>query len=295
MYFVWGVMRLPDFIVIGAQKSGTTALFKFLSEHPKIYLPPQKEVQYFSNDNFYSKGIKWCSHEFYNNVNENMMCGDVSPQYMIYKKVPLRIKKALPNAKIIVILREPIERAYSHYHMSVRRGNEKREFDEAFRVSVDKGYKDDESIIEDESYYQFSDYEVMLREYLKYFSKDKILVLFQEDLSKYPIETLNTVYDFIGVSNHFTPKNPNKRIHQGGVKRFPGLELWLNSSNVITSVIKPFVPTKWRAAFRFWIEQVNVKPAERKNMSKTFRKNMKWLTNKQVKFLKEEFNLDAPW
>jgi len=288
-------MKTADFIIIGAQKSGTTALFKFLYKNPEIYLPPQKEVQFFSVPEYFKKGIDWYSKEFYSGISNDIVCGDISPQYMFYDSVPKRIKETLPEVKLIAILRNPVDRAYSHYNMSVRRGQEKRNFIDAFNYSVEQNNQGQESIIESESYYQFSNYKESLAKYCEYFSKDNILILFQEDLTSSPINTLNKIYQFINISEVFYPDNPKEKVHQSGVKKHPKIEQWLLNENVIKTLIKPLIPTKWRAAFRFWIEQINVNPTNNNPLTDKENKFLHWLVIEQNNFLKNEFNLDSPW
>ena len=129
-------MKHPDFLVIGAQKAGTTSLFSLLSKHPNTYLPPGKEVRFFSSDLLYAKGAEWYFRENFRAAKPTDVTGEVSPQYMCHDKVPGRIKELLPNIKFIVILRHPLKRAFSHYQMSVRRGQENRDFVEAFAHSL---------------------------------------------------------------------------------------------------------------------------------------------------------------
>ena len=138
-----------DFIVIGAQKSGTTSLFRHLIQHPEISLPPGKERPYFSHDEVYARG--WGAymrsltrHDAF--ADPVRSWGTVTPQYMVgglyqsngdaaesydERTVPLRINETLPSVHLIAILRDPVERALSHHRMLAMRGLERRSFDDA--------------------------------------------------------------------------------------------------------------------------------------------------------------------
>lgn len=134
-------MKLPDFIIIGAQKCGTTSLFNYLSKHPDVSLPEEKEIHFF--DKFYNKGINWYKKNF---LNDGMLTGEATPYYIYHPHVTVRISSCCPNAKLIVMLRNPIDRAYSNFSMEKQRNNEPlATFEEAIaaepkRINHDKNY-----------------------------------------------------------------------------------------------------------------------------------------------------------
>ena len=102
--------RLPDFLCLGAQKSGTTTLHELLSGHPGVYLPSCKEVQYFTLES--NQDTRWYSAHF-QRANTNQSCGEITPYYLFHPAAPLRIHTLLPDAKLIILLRDPVERALS--------------------------------------------------------------------------------------------------------------------------------------------------------------------------------------
>ena len=120
-----------DFIIIGAQKAGTTSLFRYLNEHPNIYMPPGKENPFFSDNETFARGWAWYINEYYNEAPAERVWGKATPPYMTYPGVPGRIRRILPDVKLIALLRNPLERAYSHYRMCVLRNLETRSFEEA--------------------------------------------------------------------------------------------------------------------------------------------------------------------
>lgn len=115
-----------DFLVIGAQKSGTTSIFNYLSSHPSIFMPQCKEVCFFTRD--FERGVDWYFSNYFPSAPASSIKGEASPHYMYFKNVPERIASLFPDIKLIAVLRNPITRAYSHYQMTVRRNLEKRSF-----------------------------------------------------------------------------------------------------------------------------------------------------------------------
>ena len=123
--------RLPDFLCVGAQKSGTSLLYRLLNQHPEIYLAKGKEIHFFNRDENYNKGIEWYSEHFAGSEDYKRV-GEVTPDYNYVPTVPGRIYKTLgKDIKLIFMLRNPVDRAYSNYWMSFRRGHERFSFEKA--------------------------------------------------------------------------------------------------------------------------------------------------------------------
>ena len=178
-------MKVPDFLVVGAQKSGTTSLFLLLSKHPDIFLPSRKELQFFSSPLLYPKGLDWYATEFFSDCSDAQLAGEISPQYMYSSEIARRVHSDLPEAKIIAILREPIDRAWSHYQMACRREQEDRQPEVAFAAARATD-ENDTGAPETARYLQFSDYERVLSEYLYFYGRERMLILFQEHLDTRP-------------------------------------------------------------------------------------------------------------
>lgn len=200
--------RLPDFIIIGVQKGGTTSLFHYLKLHPCVRMSSLKEVHFF--DNNYSKGINWYKSYFpFKSYSKNKIVGEASPYYVFHPHALKRIKKTLPNVKIIVIFRDPIERAYSHYKMEFRKGKESHSFKEAISLESSRIDKEYVKLISDENYYSFNYqtysymkrglYGKQLEDIYKYFNKEDVCVLQSVDLLNSPETTLKRVYDFLNI------------------------------------------------------------------------------------------------
>src|SRR4051794_28578727 len=108
-------MRLPDFIVIGTTKGGTTSLWRYLSDHPDIFMPTRKELRFFSNNERWRQGVEWYARQF-EGAGEHQLVGEASPQYTSwprYPHVPERMASVVPNAKLIYLVRDPVARTAS--------------------------------------------------------------------------------------------------------------------------------------------------------------------------------------
>jgi hypothetical protein len=230
-----------DFIVIGAQKAGTTSLFQYLKQHPQVSLPAGKEVPYFSHDTTHARG--WTAY-MGNLIRHDGLAdparkwGTVTPQYMVggvYKStaggalsngydertVPLRIHQRLPNVRLIAILRDPVERALSHHRMMVVKGPERRSFDDAIDelLRPDALKRARRHPQERTGYIVWGEYDRILAGYFDVFPREQILVVFTEELERAPQELLSRIHEFIGVRVDFEPDNLGARFRKGATER----------------------------------------------------------------------------
>ncbi|MBS0124930.1 sulfotransferase family protein [Thetidibacter halocola] len=286
-------MRLPDFLVVGAQKGGTTSLFVLLSKHPQLFLPGRKELQFFSSPMLYPKGLEWYSQEFFSTCPKDRLAGEVSPQYMYSTEIARRVHDALPDARIIAILRDPIDRAWSHYQMTCRRQQETRAPEAAMAAALATDETDTDAP-ETARYLQFSDYERVLSEYLRLYGRDRLLILFQEDLDKRPEAVMRQVCAFLGI-DEVIPENVNVRVHQSGEVRFKLLSRLVKGDNIARRVLRAFVPRKLRPTIVFWTEMFNIRPVKKDGVPDSLRHDFGAFARRQAAFLEREFGLVPPW
>ncbi|MFK5986017.1 MAG: sulfotransferase domain-containing protein [Pseudomonadota bacterium] len=272
-------MKQLDFIIIGAQKSATTSLFKYLSEHQNIHMPADKEAPFFSDEKLYKKGWESFAQNYFSGVSEEKLWGTASPQYMGDPRAPQRIAKQNPQVKLIAILRNPIDRVYSHYSMSVRREIEHRDFDSMVKQLLSKdhlskyrnkllpdhssGYSliDDNNEDADNNYYcVWSEYGRILTHYNRYFSKQQLLILYMDDLMKNPQQCINKVTRFLGFKEIFSPANIGKIYHKGGNKVYiPQAWKELIKANSLFRLCWSRVPKRSKSYINYWYEQLNVR------------------------------------
>ena len=186
-------MHLPDFLIIGAAKSGTTTLYQYLCRHPQIFMSTPKEPDFFSVDANYAKGMEWYSSLF-SQAKPNQVCGEASTTYSRCQQHPQaaeRIARALPNVKLIYIMRHPIDRAYSFYVHRLKGARHKPEL--AVADTFEKTIKQQSEFL-DSSYYL-----EQIEKYQQFFPPESFLFLLLEDLYERPAETLNKILQFINV------------------------------------------------------------------------------------------------
>ncbi len=232
-----------DFIVVGVQKGGTTSLHRYLSAHPEIFMPENKELDYFSNDSNYTKGIKYYLSLFSNAQDGESVKGEASPQYMLYDNVPERISSDMPDVKIIMCLRNPIDRAFSQYRMSKRRGIEKRTFCEAVdQQLIDRPANDDELFkVKDTEYLAPGEYGRIYTNFLKHFSRENITIIYSDDLLNNKEETLKIILSFLGLDFSIPLDILDKEYHIGGKQRIPGAFLWLKKASKKHTTLKRII------------------------------------------------------
>lgn len=189
-------LKIPNFIIIGAAKSGTTSLYKYLCRHPQIYMSSPKEPDFFSIDGNYNRGMDWYSSLF-NGALPNQICGEASTTYSRYHQHPRtaeRIYQTLPQTtKFIYIMRQPIDRAYSFYIYRFKGSLHKPEL--AVSNTFEETIKQQSEFIESSYYLQ------QIERYLPFFPKESFLFLLMEDLIERPAQTLSKILTFINVDD----------------------------------------------------------------------------------------------
>ena len=189
----------PNFLIIGAARSGTTSLFQYLENHPDVFMSEVKELNFFSNPKFWKKGTKWYEENFKKATQKAV--GEASTSYTRHPSNPdvaERIHGYNPEMKLIYILRDPVDRFISHYLHHVTRGQETRSLDELFQGTLD-----------DPSFWQ-GKYHYQLREYLRYFSQSNIHIVTIDQLKNQPTATVESLFNFLSV----TPQIDDSKLSQ---------------------------------------------------------------------------------
>ncbi len=187
------VKRLPDFIIIGAAKAGTTTLYQYLCRHPQIYMSTPKEPDFFAIESHYARGMDWYTSLF-SDAEPHQICGEASTTYSRLQKYPKsleRIVATLPNIKLIYIMRQPIDGAYSFYIHRLKGARYHPE------LAVSDTFE--ETIKQQNEFLDNGYYIDCIEKYLGFFARESCLFLLMEDLIKKPGETLNNIFSFIGV------------------------------------------------------------------------------------------------
>ncbi|MCP4153682.1 MAG: sulfotransferase domain-containing protein [bacterium] len=220
--------REPAFLIIGSQKSGTTSLYLYITRHPRIRPARRKEVHFF--DENYEKGLEWY-RSFFPPVKmfDNLITGEASPYYLFHPLVPERIRATYPDIKLIVLLRNPVDRAYSQYHHNYKRNQVTSTFEEALASEPRMLEGEKETFYTHPGYqslkYKHFSYRArgmyfeQLNNWSDYFPRENFLILQSEAFFKSPGEGMERVFTFLGVDNH--PMQEFEKWHHFG---YPPME-----------------------------------------------------------------------
>ena len=227
----------PYFLIIGAQKCGTNSLYNYLVQHPLIAPSLQHEIHYF--DLNFDKDLEWYKSQF-PELELGMITGESSPYYLFHPLVAQRVFDNYPQMKLIVLLRNPTERAISHYYHEVRLGSEFLSLKEAIATEETRLQGEVNKIIQTGTYYSFNHqhytylargkYIEQLQNWMSIFPKEQFLILKSEDLFSTPQETMNKVFHFLEIPAYssekyiqYNPGNyskPSQEIYQELVEYF---------------------------------------------------------------------------
>jgi len=189
-------MRLADFIIIGAAKSGTTTLHHYLDRHPQVFMSTPKEPTFFARDERYRRGVEWYASLF-EPAARDQICGEASTNYSnwpLYARTVERMAELLPDVKLIYIMRHPVDRAYSHYVQVIKGARE-----EDPNLKVQETFE--EHIERDPSAIASSDYMMQIERYLPVYPRERFLFLRMDDLVREPAATMAAVCRFLGIDD----------------------------------------------------------------------------------------------
>ncbi len=198
--------RLPDFVVIGAPRSGTTALAWYLRAHPDLFLAKEKEVRFF--DQRYRLGVDWYMRRFADGRHRKVV-GEATPTYMYNPTAVARMAEVIPEARLLAILRAPVDRAYSHYWMMRSLGMESQEFEEALDEE-EAGLRPPGSPL---AYVDSGRYHRYLEEVCARFPKGALRVLIFEDLVRDPEAVYRQTCQFLGIDERLALPRAGRRVN----------------------------------------------------------------------------------
>lgn len=259
-------MTMPNFLVIGAQKAGTTALHRYLNEHPRVYMSPVKETNFFaledeeidfrgprdrevleSAGNVASVTRIEDYRRLFEGVSGEAAIGEASPLYLYSPKAPERIRYYVPEAKLVAVLRNPVERAYSCYLMMLACGRET-------ITDFSQALKEEERRIQDKwehawHYKRMGFYYPQMRRYYGTFDRDRIQVHLHDDLDADTPGVLRELFGFIGVDDTFVP-NVSVRHNVSGVLKNGAPSAWPGQRSLPEPRLAPEVRSELAAEYR---------------------------------------------
>ena len=247
-------MTMPNFLIIGAAKAGTTALYHYLQQHPQIYMDPYKEPRFFALEgepiDFRGPGdmtrFRFVTdmesyRALFKGVSNEIAIGEASPWYLYVPQAGERIKHHLPDVKLIAILREPVARAYSNFIHALREGLEPLDdFAQAMEA-------ESERIRQNWSYRwhykQKGFYYGQIKHYFDLFNREQIKIYLYEDFTSNPASLLQDIFCFLGVDDTFVPDLSRKH-NVSGIPRSYVLDRFLIRDTRLKRVLTPLIPSK---------------------------------------------------
>jgi hypothetical protein len=268
--------RLPNFFIIGAAKAGTSALYDILKQHPEVHLPFVKEPMFFSHDDNYSRGVKWYRKTYFEGAKVCRARGDVTPHYLYWaEKVAPRIHKTYGRKppKFIVILRDPVERAYSWYWNMIKEEQETEPFETALELEAERMERYGSELRRTGSmkygYYRGGCYADQLQHYMRYYSDERFFFLRQEDLKWKFNGTIAAVLDFLQVDTH-VPLRPTTS-NPASLPRSRALHKLIRRPSRLKKIMKPVIPGELRHWMNVRIMNLNLRPISYPPMSQDVR------------------------
>jgi hypothetical protein len=212
-----------DFIVPGAQKSGTTALHYFLSEHPQIALPDRQELHFFDDEDIFSIPVDYdILHRHFQPITRSIrlrrgyggqaIAGEVTPSYLYWKPAMERIHAYNPRIKLVILLRNPIERAFAHWNMQRHKDREPRDFIDALKEEPRRIAQPLSIEARRFSYVDRGFYSAQLERVFKFFPCEQVKIAKFEEFRDRKQETLDAIFDFLGVKQMRVKRDKDRNV-----------------------------------------------------------------------------------
>ncbi len=279
------LMNNPSFLGLGVEKAATSWIFACLYEHPQICIPI-KEIDFFSDNEKWEKGISFYQQIFQERCPNTNIRGEFSTSYFYHPAVAGRIHQYLPEVKLLVCLRNPVDRAYSNYRNDIMAGTipKSMDFKKALKI---KDY-----------YTRQGHYKKQFLEYYKYFPKEQFYIMIYEDIAADPQAFIRNLFRFLRVDENFIPASLTKRIN---VSRTPGNVQLEGATNRIAAMLHE---SKWGNKLWWILKQSGVPGLLRKanttqhiseEISSDLRKELNILFQEDKVYVEKLLNRSLPW
>lgn len=278
-------MTMPNFLLIGAPKAGTSALYAYLSQHPQVYMSPVKEPHFFMLENekvnFQGPGdqdrFRHSVHQLkdYKNlfagVADEIAIGEASTTYLGSEKASRRIKKYIPEAKLIAILRNPVDAAYASFLHLIRDGNESiADFSKALAAEPERTQNNWGLMWR---YQQKGFYYEQLKRYFELFDRQQIKVFIYEEFERNPELIMEDMFTFVGADPSFNVNMTTKH-NVSGMPKSQTLNKLLARKNPLKESIKLLVPSKMRSEIYSKVRTWNLSNFQKPKMSEEIRQQL---------------------
>jgi hypothetical protein len=302
-------MTLPNFIILGAAKSGTSSLWNYLQQHPEIFMSRPKEPNFFvfeglklppdsgpaAPEILYQRLYKETITDFdryqslFDKVTDEKAIGEASVRYLYYPQAATQIKKYLPDVKTIALLRNPVDRLYSHYVMNIRHLLEPLPLLEALakeeeRIANNWGW--------DWHYVKVGLYYNQIQQYLDIFGKEKVKVVIYDDLRANTLGVVQDIYQYVGVDDTFTPKI-DKKTREGYLPKSMTVHRLVETPNPIRTSLEKLLPPQ---TYRNFIRSVkNLNSGAIPPLSDRLREKLQLIFREDILKLQVLLDRELPW
>jgi len=294
--------RKPDFFIVGAPKSGTTAMNDYLAQHPQIFIPDIKEVHFFGRDLHFTKGALRDEAKYlalFEGARPEQRAGEASVWYLYSRTAAEEIRDFNPEAQIIVMLRDPVDMLYSQHSQFLFNGNEDIEdFREALDAEPDRkaGRRIPKSahLVDGLFYRETVRYAEQLERYFRTFGREKVHVILFDDFKADLGATYRATLRFLGVSEHFTPEfavvNPNKRARSKLLREFVQAP-----PESVKRLSRLLFPRPVRQAVMKRLDRANVRYEARAPLDPALRDELRREFAPEIGKLSRLLGRDLPW
>lgn len=293
---------IPNFFIVGAAKAGTTSLYHYLKSHPQVFFSPIKEPNYFASDirvedfcttyrmntfldvdtYFRDQPLKEIQLSFVKDHNQYLslfdessnekIVGECSTSYLYSSEAANQIKRYNPEARIVIVLRNPVERTFSHYQMALRYGHTNLNF----RKAIDKDLKQKKKGWGiSELFIELSMYEEQIKRYLELFPADQLKILYFDDLKERPVDLLDELTTFLGINP--IENLSGEKYNVGSIPRFKKLNTLVARSGIREIVKKSLGPKPVDTLKKTFYKKGNLpelRPDERRFLNSLFKEDV---------------------
>jgi len=285
--------KMPNFFIVGAPKAGTSSLYYYLNESPDVFISKIKEPHFFSSDyckliNFKNVKTRKDYLKLFENATKEKAVGEASVGYLQATEAPGNISSTIPNAKIIIMLKDPVERFFSHYLMLVRSGSITQDFSEVLTKYLN------ESVSKDPYYYALvggSYYYDKVRRYLRCFKNEQVKIIIFEEFIENTKQSLQSVFDFLNIDSP-VPENINQIYNEFALPRNQ-ISLSIMGNQTLKKIVKRILPRRTWTPIR---ETIFVKKGQTKpEMKNEDRERLVKFYQNDVKKIKDLLGRELPW
>lgn len=287
---------LPNFLIVGAVKAGTTSLYEYLSQHPDVFMPDLKEPHYFTRlvpppppamlEEYVRDPIQYA--RLFEDAGQAKAIGEASPSYLWCPEAPRRIREELGPVRIIAILREPIDRVYSHFLMDVRDRRQKQSFLRALQEDLAKTPK---GWWVSALYVELGLYREQLERYFELFGSERVLVLFHDELTASAPATLRRIAEFLEIDVDAVDSIDFSRTHNPYRKVRGPLAGWILDRRVFQA-IGALVPLRWKRLIQ---ERILTAPAPKPPPDPAAVELLREIYEPEHTALEETLGMSLPW